>query len=58
MKSCLDCKYTEDTMFDDARKCTCEKSAYCEKIVDSRDLCKEFEEAKNWENQRQPTARK
>jgi hypothetical protein len=47
MKSCLDCKHTEETMFNDARKCTCEKSTYCERIVDVRDLCKEFEEAEN-----------
>lgn len=44
MKSCLDCKHGEETMFDEARKCINEKSVYYGKFVDDRDLCRECEE--------------
>lgn len=43
MKSCLDCKYGEETLFEDARKCINEKSVYNGKFVDERDLCKCWE---------------
>lgn len=44
MKSCLDCKYAEETIFEDTKKCTNEKSVYFGKMVYERDLCREGEE--------------
>ncbi len=44
MKSCLDCKHTEKTMFDGVKKCFNEKSVYFGKMVTERDLCKEGKE--------------
>ena len=43
MKSCLDCKCAEETLFDDCKVCTNEKSVYYMKFVDERDLCRECE---------------
>lgn len=45
MKSCLDCKHAEETIFDDCKKCINEKSEYYQEFVYERDLCKEWEEA-------------
>lgn len=39
MRSCMNCKYTEETIFDDCKKCINEKSEYYEEMVDKRDLC-------------------
>lgn len=44
MKSCLDCRHGEKTMFDDCRKCTNKKSVYYGKMVYERDLCREGKE--------------
>lgn len=46
MKSCLNCKHAEKTMFEDAKKCTNAKSSYFGKMVYERDLCREGEECK------------
>jgi len=45
MKSCMNCRYAEETIFEDAKKCTNEKSVYYDKMVYERDLCREGEEA-------------
>lgn len=47
MKSCLDCRRGEETMFDECRLCTNEKSVYYGKMVNERDLCRECEEVEN-----------
>lgn len=39
MKNCLNCKHTEETIFEDCMKCVNEKSEYYEELVDERDLC-------------------
>lgn len=44
MKSCLNCKYAEETMFDECKRCNNEQSPYYREIVDERDLCKYGEE--------------
>lgn len=45
MKSCLNCKHAEETIFESAVKCTNEKSVYYGKMVTEKDLCREiFEE--------------
>ncbi len=43
MKSCLDCKQTEETMFENVKKCINENSVYFGKMVTERDLCREGE---------------
>lgn len=43
MKSCLNCKYAEETIFEDVKKCTNEKSEYYQEMVKESDLCKEWE---------------
>lgn len=44
MKSCMNCKYAEETILESLKKCTNEKSVYYEKIVTEKDLCRECEE--------------
>lgn len=43
MRSCMNCRHTEETIFDDARKCVNEESVYSGIIVDSRELCRYWE---------------
>lgn len=40
MRSCMNCKHTEETIFDNCKKCICEESEYYDEMVDERDLCR------------------
>ena len=44
MKSCMNCKYAEETIFDDVKKCINPESEYYQEMVQERDLCREWEE--------------
>ena len=44
MKSCLNCKHAEETIFESVAKCTNEKSEYFGEKVTEKDLCREIEE--------------
>lgn len=46
MKSCLECKYTEETLLDNYKKCINAKSVYYGKMVSERDLCREGKKTK------------
>ena len=43
MNSCMNCKHTEETIFDNCKKCIKEDSEYCDEMVDERDLCRCWE---------------
>lgn len=42
MKSCLDCKYAEQAMLDNMKKCINEESVYYGHFVEKKDLCRLF----------------
>ena len=41
MKSCISCKYAEETLIGD-KVCTNNESEYCTEFVNEKDLCKEW----------------
>lgn len=48
MKSCMNCKYAEETILESLKKCTNDKSVYYRKMVSKKDLCREGVES-SWE---------
>jgi hypothetical protein len=43
MRSCLNCKHSEEMLFEDIKKCSNPKSMYFQEEVQKKDLCREWE---------------